>query len=149
MSSVLELTASVTKLWAVELPPLPKTALLQSSPATLGSLTAFPSSSNNPGGSGSPLPAPVLPNRSAGTTALTTTVTLAPAGSDASVAVRKSVELIVAESKVLEATPQLSRSGSGNWSVTTTFVAGPAPVLETVMVKEAVSPGWMTVIPPV
>ena len=88
------------------------------------------------------MPAPAsLPNRSAGTTALTTIVTLAPAGSEASVAVRKSVELIVAESKVLDATLQLSRSASGNWSVTTTFVAGPAPVLETVMVKDAVSPG--------
>ena len=42
-----------------------------------------------------------------------------------------------------------SRSASGSWSVTTTLVAGPAPALVTVMVKEAVSPGWITSNPPV
>ena len=48
----------------------------------------------------------------------------------------------------LEVTLQVSRSGSGSWSVTTTLVAGPAPVLVTVMVKDAVSPGWITFGPP-
>ncbi len=47
--------------------------------------------------------------------------------------------------KVLEVTIQVSMSASGSWSVMTTLMAVPAPGLETLMVKEAVSPGWMTV----
>ena len=46
-------------------------------------------------------------------------------------------------SNVVDVTVQVSRSAAGNWSVTTTLVAGPAPVLVTVMVNEAVSPGWI------
>src|SRR3954469_9708714 len=125
MSSVLELTWSVTKLWAVEAPPLPNRTLSQSSPATAGSFSALPSSSNRAAGSGWPLAVPPsLPNRSNGIRALTTIVAVAPAGTLASVAVRKSVELTDAVSNVLDVTDQLSRSASGNWSVTTTLVAG-------------------------
>src|SRR3954469_5557205 len=150
MSSSLELTLSVTKLCAVEAPPLPNRTLSQSSPATVGSFSALPSSSNRPAGSGRPLAVPPsLPNTSGGTTALTTIVTVAPAGRLASVAVRKSVGLTDAASNVLDATPQVSRSASGNWSVTETLVAGPAPVLETVMVNDAVSPGWIVWTPSV
>ena len=81
---------------------------------------------------------------SRGIAALTVTDSLAPAGRVALLAVRKSPVLIEAVSKVQEATVQVSWSAAGNWSVTWTLVAGPAPSLVTVMVKEAVSPGWIT-----
>src|SRR5207253_9060138 len=79
-----------------------------------------------------------------GITAATVTEALAPAARLALLAVRRSPALTVAVPKLLEVTVQVSRSGSGSWSVTTTLLAGPAPSLLTVMVKEAVSPGWMT-----
>src|SRR5262245_43026076 len=147
MSSPVELTASVTKVWANGLPPSPKTALAQSSPATSGSLTAFPSSSNGPAGR-FPVPPPGgEPKMSRGTTALTVTEAVAPAGRLELVAVRKSPTLMLVVAKVEESTFQVSRSGSGSWSVTTTLVAGPAPSFVTVMVNEAVSPGSITLKP--
>src|SRR5205809_4997487 len=145
MSSVLELTWSVTKLCATALPPLPNRTLLQSSPVTLGSSVALPSSSNRPLGRGSPLPVPPsVPKMSKGTTALTVIEAVAPPARLELLAVRKPLELIEDEPNVLEATHQVSKVASGSWSVTSTLLAGPAPVFDTVMGKEAVSPGWMT-----
>src|SRR5262245_26193040 len=78
MSSVVELTTSCTKLCPIELPKVPNRALLQSSPATAGSLIAFPSNSKRPVGSGLPLPWPGgVPKRSAGIGALTVIVAVA------------------------------------------------------------------------
>src|SRR5262249_16031004 len=154
MSSPVVLTASVTKLLASA--PLvrgPFTASAKTwSPSCEGvvepddprtPVVALPSSSKTPAATGSPLPPPPPdePKISKGITALTVMVTVVPAGKVALLAVRKSPLLIEDTSKVLEATVQVSWSAAGNWSVTRTFVAGPAPSLLTVMVNEAVSPG--------
>ena len=86
-------------------------------------------------------PPVVGPKMSRGTTALTVTEAVAPAGRDALLAVNKSSMLIVAVSKLKASTPHVSRSAAGSWSVTTTLTAGPAPSFVTVIVNDAVSPG--------
>src|SRR5262249_59418517 len=91
MSSPRELTASVANEWANDAPPSPKTALLQSSPATAGSSIALPSSSNGPLGR-LPVPPPEpggSPKISDGISASTLTEALAPAASDELDAVNK------------------------------------------------------------
>src|SRR5262245_606545 len=82
---------------------------------------------------------------SSGITASTLTDAVAPAARVALLAVRRSPVLIEVVPKVLVpgGRVQVSWSAAGSWSVTETLVAGPAPVLETVMVREAVSPGWI------
>src|SRR5262245_16463271 len=113
MSSFVVLTASVTKELANEAPPLAKT-LAQSSPATAGSSTALPSSSNGPLGR-FPVPLPGGgPKMSEGMTALTVTEAVAPAASDALLAVNKSPVLIEVTSKVDASTPHDSRAASGS-----------------------------------
>src|SRR5262245_32886444 len=81
------------------------------------------------------------PKTSNGTRALTVIDVVAPATRGELTAVRKSSSLIDAVSKVLESTRHVNTAPADNWSVTITPVAGPAPVLLTVMVKDAVSPG--------
>src|SRR5262245_60292253 len=149
MSSPVVLTASVTKLWANELPPFPNTALLQSSPVTAGSSRAFPSSSKGPLGRFPVPPGGVVgPKMSSGIRAFTVTEAVATAARLGLLAVSRSPMLMLVVEKVDEATPQVSKSGSGSWSVTTTLVAGPAPSFVTEMVNDAVSPGWIRLLKP-
>src|SRR5262249_19542242 len=106
MSSPRELTASVANEGANEAPPPPKTALLQSSPATAGSSIALPSSSNGPLGR-FPVPPPEpggSPKMFERMTALTVTDSVTPAASETLLAVNKSPGLIDVVSKVDEKT---------------------------------------------
>src|SRR5438128_1182563 len=154
MLSLVLLITSVTEAWSAELPPFPKRTLLQSSAGPTGgaalNAVASPSSSNRPLGIGSPLPTVPGggPKIFTGITALTMMETLEPAARVALLAVRKSPELSEAESNPSNEEIVQGNAGSGSWSVTTMPLAAPAPVFETVMVKEAVSPGWMTALVP-
>src|SRR5262245_6462525 len=157
MSSAVVLTASVTKLAAMAplvLVPLTTSLKIWSQSCEVvvepdvprTPEVALPSSSNTPAATGSPLlvPPPVGPKMSRGIKALTVTDTLAPAARVKLLAVRKSLVLIEVVSNWLETFVQVSWSAAGSWSLTRTLVAGPAPSLVTVMVNEAVSPGWIT-----
>ena len=126
-SSPLVLTASVTKLDAIApLVLVPLTTSLktwsQSCEVVVepdvpsNPVVALPSNSNTPAATGSPLPAPlpVVPKMSPGIVALRVTDVLAPAGRVALVAVRKSLVLIEAVSRVKEVTLQANWSAAGN-----------------------------------
>src|SRR5262249_6780361 len=104
------------------------------------SVTTLPSSSKRFGGTGSGrLALGVFPKEFAGTRALTVIVAVTPPAREAAVPVSLgfagllvSMEVV----KLMEVALQFSRllGSSGNTSVTTTLVAVPAPVFETVMV---------------
>src|SRR5262245_29208188 len=113
MSSVLELTGSVTKLWASEVPPLPKAAFAQSSPAA-ASFATLPSNSNGPFGKFPVPPDVVEPKISAGITAFTVTEAVAPAASEALDAVKKSLVLIEVAPNEDEPTVHESSVASGS-----------------------------------
>jgi hypothetical protein len=84
---------------------------------------------------------------SSGTIALKVTETLPPPLSDALVAVAKPLALIDVVSNVVAPMLHTRMSAAGNWSVTTTLVTADAFMFVMVMVKAAVSPGWMTSAP--
>src|SRR5262249_20140405 len=112
-------------------------------------VVTLPSSSNRPSGTGSELGRPaVLPKMPRGTTARTVIVAVGPAGRGASVAVSSPPLLMEPLKAPVYTAVQVNSLGSGRLSVTTTLVAGPAPVFETVIVKEAVSPGWIVLANP-
>jgi hypothetical protein len=84
---------------------------------------------------------------SSGMIALKVTETLPPPPSDAWMAVAKPLALIDVVSNVLAPPLHTRTSAAGNWSVTTTLVTADTFMFVMVMVKAAVSPGWMTSAP--
>src|SRR5262249_46230368 len=111
------------------------------------SVVTLASSSKRPDGTTSGrVPLGVVPKKFRGTRALTVIEMLAPPARLALSAVSNSLGLIEEVSKPfgsVESTYQASwlLASSGSWSVRWTLRAVPAPVLLTVMVKEAVWPG--------